>query len=108
MEKFVKVSGIAAPMDRINIDTDMIIPKLHLRTIKRTGLGKVRHMAVQYMWVQQMVREKWIIVRKIEGTENPADILTKPKNRMEMAVTLKKVGVFLKMSYQKENGTSQA
>jgi 3-isopropylmalate/(R)-2-methylmalate dehydratase small subunit len=41
MEKFVKVSGIAAPMDRINIDTDMIIPKLHLRTIKRTGLGKV-------------------------------------------------------------------
>ena len=41
MEKFVKLTGIAAPMDRINIDTDMIIPKLHLRTIKRTGLGKV-------------------------------------------------------------------
>lgn len=41
MEKFVKLSGVAAPMDMINIDTDMIIPKLHLRTIKRTGLGKV-------------------------------------------------------------------
>ncbi|MDH3602248.1 MAG: 3-isopropylmalate dehydratase small subunit [Candidatus Tectomicrobia bacterium] len=41
MEKFIKLSGVAAPMDLINIDTDMIIPKLHLRTIKRTGLGKV-------------------------------------------------------------------
>jgi len=41
MEKFVKLTGIAAPMNMINIDTDQIIPKLHLRTIKRTGLGKV-------------------------------------------------------------------
>ncbi len=41
MEKFTILSGIAAPMDMMNIDTDQIIPKLHLRTIKRTGLGKV-------------------------------------------------------------------
>ena len=41
MEKFTKLTGVAAPMDMINIDTDQIIPKLHLRTIKRTGLGKV-------------------------------------------------------------------
>ncbi len=41
MEKFNKLKGVAAPMDMINIDTDKIIPKLHLRTIKRTGLGKV-------------------------------------------------------------------
>ena len=41
MEKFIVLSGIAAPMDMMNVDTDMIIPKLHLRTIKRTGLGKV-------------------------------------------------------------------
>ena len=41
MEKFAKLSGVAAPMDAINVDTDQIIPKLHLRTIKRTGLGKV-------------------------------------------------------------------
>ena len=39
MEKFVKLSGIAAPMPMINIDTDMIIPKQFLKTIKRTGLG---------------------------------------------------------------------
>jgi 3-isopropylmalate/(R)-2-methylmalate dehydratase small subunit len=41
MEKFNKLTGVAAPMEMVNIDTDKIIPKLHLRTIKRTGLGKV-------------------------------------------------------------------
>ena len=41
MEKFTRLTGVAAPMDVINVDTDQIIPKLHLRTIKRTGLGKV-------------------------------------------------------------------
>ena len=41
MEKFTRLTGVAAPMDAINVDTDQIIPKLHLRTIKRTGLGRV-------------------------------------------------------------------
>jgi len=39
MEKFTTLTGIAAPMPLINIDTDMIIPKLFLKTIKRSGLG---------------------------------------------------------------------
>ncbi|EAQ13916.1 3-isopropylmalate/(R)-2-methylmalate dehydratase small subunit [Maritimibacter alkaliphilus HTCC2654] len=39
MEKFEKLTGIAAPMPLVNIDTDMIIPKGFLKTIKRTGLG---------------------------------------------------------------------
>ena len=39
MDKFTTLAGIAVPMDLINIDTDMIIPKLFLKTIKRTGLG---------------------------------------------------------------------
>lgn len=39
MEKFDKLSGVAAPMPLVNIDTDMIIPKQFLKTIKRTGLG---------------------------------------------------------------------
>ena len=40
MEKFIKIKGIAAPLDILNIDTDMIIPKQFLKTIKRSGLGK--------------------------------------------------------------------
>ena len=39
MEKFDKLSGVAAPLPIINIDTDMIIPKQYLKTIQRTGLG---------------------------------------------------------------------
>ncbi|MFN3262593.1 MAG: 3-isopropylmalate dehydratase small subunit [Pikeienuella sp.] len=40
MDKLDKLTGVAAPMPLINIDTDMIIPKQFLKTIKRTGLGK--------------------------------------------------------------------
>jgi 3-isopropylmalate/(R)-2-methylmalate dehydratase small subunit len=40
MEKFTTLTGIAAPLPMINVDTDMIIPKQYLKTIKRTGLGK--------------------------------------------------------------------
>ena len=40
MEKFEKISGIAAALPLINVDTDMIIPKQFLKTIKRSGLGK--------------------------------------------------------------------
>ncbi|TIR44926.1 MAG: 3-isopropylmalate dehydratase small subunit, partial [Mesorhizobium sp.] len=39
MDKFTKLTGVAAPMPIVNVDTDMIIPKDYLKTIKRTGLG---------------------------------------------------------------------
>ena len=39
MDKFTTLTGIAAPMPLVNIDTDMIIPKQFLKTIKRSGLG---------------------------------------------------------------------
>ncbi len=39
MQKFIKVSGIVAPMDRPNVDTDAIIPKQYLKSIKRSGFG---------------------------------------------------------------------
>ena len=39
MDKFTTLEGVAAPLKMINVDTDMIIPKQYLKTIKRTGLG---------------------------------------------------------------------
>ncbi|MCB1871770.1 MAG: 3-isopropylmalate dehydratase small subunit, partial [Gammaproteobacteria bacterium] len=39
MEKFIKFSGIVAPLDRSNVDTDAIIPKQFLKSIKRSGFG---------------------------------------------------------------------
>jgi 3-isopropylmalate/(R)-2-methylmalate dehydratase small subunit len=66
MEKFTKLTGVAAPMDMINIDTDKIIPKLHLRTIKRTGLGKFLFEELRY---------------DPDGKENPDFILNKEPYR---------------------------
>ncbi|MBY0224467.1 MAG: 3-isopropylmalate dehydratase small subunit [Hyphomicrobium sp.] len=48
MEKFVKLTGVAAPLPLRNIDTDMIIPKQFLKTIKRTGLGKSLFFEMRY------------------------------------------------------------
>ena len=48
MEKFTTLKGIAAPLKMINVDTDMIIPKQFLKTIKRTGLGKNLFFEMRY------------------------------------------------------------
>ncbi len=40
MEPFVKLTGVVAPLDRVNIDTDAIIPAVHLKRIERTGYGE--------------------------------------------------------------------
>ncbi len=48
MDKFTTLTGVAAPMNMINIDTDMIIPKKYLKTIKRTGLGSALFAEVRY------------------------------------------------------------
>lgn len=66
MEKFEKLSGIAAPMPLVNIDTDMIIPKVFLKTIKRSGLG------VNLFDEMRFDRE---------GNEIPDFVLNKPQYR---------------------------
>lgn len=48
MDQFTTLTGIAAPLAMMNVDTDMIIPKQHLKTIKRTGLGKVLFDELRY------------------------------------------------------------
>ena len=48
MDKFTVLTGVAAPLNMINVDTDMIIPKVYLKTIKRTGLGKSLFAEMRY------------------------------------------------------------
>ena len=66
MEKFTKLEGVAAPLKMVNIDTDMIIPKNYLKTVKRTGLGKGLFAEKRY---------------KDDGSENPDFVLNKPAYR---------------------------
>ena len=49
MQKFNKVKGIPAYLPIVNIDTDMLIPKQFLKTIKRTGLGKSLFYELRYL-----------------------------------------------------------
>ena len=51
----------------------------------RIGLGRVRHREVKFLWLQTIVRDKRLEVRKVYGTQKPADILTKPKSAGEVA-----------------------
>ena len=62
----------------------------------RIGLGKVRHMEVKFLWLQEAVKNNKIEVRKVPGTSNPADILTKPKSYREGADLLEGIGVHIR------------
>jgi 3-isopropylmalate/(R)-2-methylmalate dehydratase small subunit len=66
MDKFTVLEGVAAPLPIVNIDTDMIIPKQYLKTIKRTGLGKGLFSEARY---------------RDDGGENPDFVLNKPAYR---------------------------
>jgi len=66
MEKFTTLTGVAAPMNMINIDTDMIIPKQYLTTVGRTGLGKALFFEMRY---------------NDDGSENPDFVLNQPAYR---------------------------
>jgi 3-isopropylmalate/(R)-2-methylmalate dehydratase small subunit len=66
MQKFEVLNGVAAPLNIVNIDTDMIIPKQFLKTIKRTGLGKSLFFEMRYTQ---------------DGQELPEFVLNKPAYR---------------------------
>ena len=66
MEKFTTLTGVAAPLPMINVDTDAIIPKQFLKTIKRTGLGKSLFHELRY---------------DEQGNEKPDFVLNKPAYR---------------------------
>jgi hypothetical protein len=59
----------------------------------RCGIGKVRHLAVAQLWVQDLVRSKACRLYKVLGTENPADLLTKPLPRTEIDGHLRRLGL---------------
>ena len=78
MQAFKRLTGIAAPLPMINVDTDMIIPKQFLKTIKRTGLGKNLFDEMRY---------------DLDGKEKPAFVLNKPAyRRAEILITLDNFG----------------
>ncbi|HKR19723.1 MAG TPA: 3-isopropylmalate dehydratase small subunit [Stellaceae bacterium] len=66
MQKFTTLTGVAAPLPMINVDTDKIIPKQYLKTIERTGLGKALFDELRY---------------NADGSEKPEFVLNQPAYR---------------------------
>jgi len=64
--------------------------------VNRAGAGKLRHVKVQYLWMQQKVREGDLQVEKVPGAENPADLLTKHLDEATMMKHLTKLSFELK------------
>ena len=73
---------------RIRVHVDSSAAK---SMVSRSGLGKTRHINVEYLWSQEVMKEKFVEVRKILGTENPSDVCTKPPNVTEIEYLLSKV-----------------
>ncbi len=63
-----------------------------LGLINRQGLGKARHIETQWLWIQQATREGRVLMNKIPGKENPADLFTKPLNREMIDGFMKTLG----------------
>ena len=59
--------------------------------IHRAGLGKLRHLETGYLWLQAAVKSKKLQVRKVLGTENPADLLTKHLSAADMWKNLERL-----------------
>ena len=61
---------------------------------RRKGLGKIRHLAVADLWIQDKVKAKDFLLKKVLGADNPADMMTKHINRNDMCKHMKKIGLY--------------
>jgi 3-isopropylmalate/(R)-2-methylmalate dehydratase small subunit len=78
MEKFTRLTGVAAPLPMVNVDTDMVIPKNYLKVTERTGLGK--HLFAEMRF-------------NADGSERPDFVLNRPAwRRAEILVAFENFG----------------
>ncbi|MGH8734406.1 MAG: 3-isopropylmalate dehydratase small subunit, partial [Burkholderiales bacterium] len=78
MEKFTRLTGVAAPLPMVNVDTDMVIPKTYLKVTERTGLGK--HLFAEMRF-------------NADGSERPDFVLNRPAWRQaEILVAFENFG----------------
>ena len=80
----VKASGVGLGYQSLMADLGLRLPlrawtdsTASIGVCSRSGLGKLRHLDTQCLWLQHKVRSKAVELRKVKGTENPADLFTK-------------------------------
>ena len=108
-ELYAMTKGAAQALGLISLAGDFgltIGAKIHcdanatLGIVNRQGLGKLRHLNVQYLWIQERVRNGDLSVTKVYGKENPADLMTKHLPALEMAKHSERINL--------ETGTNRA
>ena len=75
---------------KLRVHSDAVAP---IGIARRRGLGKIRHLDVEDLWVQSKVRDKVVELVKVAGVDNPADILTKYVDRGILAKMLQRLGM---------------
>ena len=76
--------GLISIMSEFDIQADLVVKSdavAAIGIVKRQGLGRVRHLAVADLWVQQRSRNNEVVYQKLEGTRNTSDMLTKVVER---------------------------
>ena len=101
IEAIIRAKGVLYVMhelgfvvtDRIQLFTDSSAAKSF---VSRKGLGKMKHIEIRDLWLQREVGLGKVIVNKVDGPRNPADLMTKYLKRWEIDLRLKLMGIRVK------------
>ena len=100
-ELFSMTKGIATTLGLMSVAKDLgleLNATVHsdasaaLAIAQRQGLGKLRHLKVQYLWIQERVRNGDVGIKKVDGKYNPSDLMTKHLNHADMLKHLDALG----------------
>ena len=89
--------GMIAIMKEFNIDCDLVVKSdavAAIGIVKRQGLGRVRHLAVADLWVQQRAKNGEVHYMKLDGKDNTSDMLTKPVEREVISKHMQSLGLY--------------
>ena len=101
-ELYSMVKGSASALGVISLMADFgiaINAKVHsdssaaIGIVNRQGLGKVRHLNVQYLWLQDRVKRRDLTIAKVLGLENPADLMTKYLDNLSIIKHMWRMGL---------------
>ena len=91
------MEGLSAILGDFGITAELVLEtdaSAAVEITHRQGLGKVRHLAVQDLWIQQRVRERKLKIEKVDGKINVADLMTKPLAGPRIAELMARMGAF--------------
>ena len=110
-----RVLGVQAAARELGIEAEDVVLEMHTDSssakslASRRGLGRVRHIEVRWLWLQQAVAEGRFRLRKVLGVVNPADVCTKYLSKNDIRQKLKTVNIEVKSKgRQEEEGEEEA